>query len=431
MRDHHARAPSFTDLRRPYKTGTQTARTGSGPGPGFPVYPDLVERLSANRAQPDPDGVIPHALATCAAYAYAGTAEEADPATLAMIMARLGMEENRCRVFEQRVSAMYVASAAYLLQDKDRRVVILCYRGTQPEDIISILTDADVRPETLRVDLGGERHDVHAGFYRNMRASRHLVMQALERALRGESVDPGEQGTVGEGMEALYITGHSLGGAMAALMGVVLIHEPRYADVAERLRAVYTFGQPMLGGPELARACHEARDPRGVHVLRDRLIRYIYDRDVVPALPPRPVGPYAPFGREFHYRRRRGVVDGTLALAADAVAEGLALPGDLLGGRLRATAGRRAKAMGRALGELTRGAGRESGWVEVREPAPLYPQMDSLAGLAVVAPLAFFAARLALTRNVPFTYSFEDHGPGHYVNALTPPGVMSEYGDVR
>ncbi|MGW6060033.1 lipase family protein [Streptomyces sp. NPDC055189] len=425
MRDQHAKAPTFTDLR-PYKDVT-----GTGPAVGFPVYPDLVERLLGATAQPDPDGVVPHALATCAAYAYAGTPESADPQTLAMIMARLGLEENRCRVFEQRVSALYIASAAYLLQDKDRRVVILCYRGTQPEDIISILTDADVRPETLRVDLGGERYDVHAGFYRNMRASRYLVMQALERALRGESVNPDEQGTVGEGMEALYITGHSLGGAMAALMGVVLTHEPRYAAVAQRLKGVYTFGQPMLGGPEFARACQQACDARGVHVLRDRLIRYIYDRDVVPSLPPRPVGPYAPFGREFHYRRDRGVVDGALTLVADAMIEALSLPGDLLGGRLRATAGRRAKGVGRALAELMRGPGRKPGWVEVRDPAPRYPQMDSLAGLAVVAPLAFFAARLALTRGVPFAYSFEDHGPGHYVNALAPPGVMSEYGDIR
>ncbi|MFE6159700.1 lipase family protein [Streptomyces sp. NPDC056486] len=425
MRDQHAKAPSFTDLR-PYKDAT-----GTGPTGAFPVYPDLVERLLANTSQPDPDGVVPHALATCAAYAYAGTPEDPDPETLAMIMARLGLEENRCRVFEQRVGALYITSAAYLLQDKDRRVVILCYRGTQPEDIISILTDADVRPEMLHVDLGGERYDVHAGFYRNMRASRYLVMQALERAMRGESVDPDEQGTVGEGMEALYITGHSLGGAMAALMGVVLMHEPRYAAVAERLRAVYTFGQPMLGGPDFAAACHRARDGRGVHVLRDRLIRYIYDRDVVPALPPRPVGPYAPFGREFHYRRQQGVVEGALTLVADTMIEALSLPGDLLGGRLRATARSRAESLGRAVTELVRGPGRRPGWVEVRDPAPRYPQMDSLAGLAVVAPLAFFAARLALTRNVPFTYSFEDHGPGHYVNALAPPGVMSEFGDIR
>ncbi|WP_266927166.1 MULTISPECIES: hypothetical protein [unclassified Streptomyces] len=47
-----------------------------------------------------------------------------------------------------------------------------------------------------------------------------------------------------------------------------------------------------------------------------------------------------------------------------------------------------------------------------------------------MAPLAFLTTRLALTRTIPFKYSFDDHGPGHYVNALAPPGVLSEFGDV-
>ncbi|MEV0254945.1 lipase family protein [Streptomyces sp. NPDC050732] len=424
MRDDFARGPSFAELR-PFKEPTEGA-----PGhPAFPVHRDLVDLLAADKGLPDTEGPVPHTMATCAAYAYAGAGRVGDPRTVAMIMSRLGLEENRCRVFEQRVDAMYIASAAYLIQDKDRRVVILCYRGTQPEDIISILTDADVRPETLCVDLAGERHEVHAGFYRNMRATRHLIMQALDRAARGESVDPEEKGVRGDGMEALYITGHSLGGAMAALMGVVLAHEPRYHSVAERLRAVYTFGQPLLGGPEFADACARATDHRGEYVLRDRLLRYIFDRDVVPALPPRPVGPYAPFGRELHYRRPRGVAEGTLAFAAETAIDAVSLPGDLLRGQLRRMAGRRARAAGRSLSELARGP-RAGGWAEVSDPGLHYPQMDSLAGLAVVAPLAFFAARLALTRTIPFTYSFEDHGPGHYVNALTPPGVLSEFGDV-
>lgn len=59
----------------------------------------------------------------------------------------------------------------------------------------------------------------------------------------------------------------------------------------------------------------------------------------------------------------------------------------------------------------------------VREPATPYPRMGSLAGLAVVvAPLAIFATRPALTRTIPFTYAFGDHGPGHYVNAPAPAG---------
>ncbi|MFI5660385.1 hypothetical protein [Streptomyces sp. NPDC051684] len=109
--------------------------------------------------------------------------------------------------------------------------------------------------------------------------------------------------------------------------------------------------------------------------------------------------------------------------AADAAAEAAAFPGDLLTGvnplrRLR------------RLGAIP-GRAREEGWIERVEPALPYPQMDSLAGLAVVAPLAFFAARLALTRTLPFKYSFDDHGPAHYVNALAPKRVLSEYGDVR
>ncbi|MFC7260437.1 lipase family protein [Streptomyces lutosisoli] len=431
--DDYAKGPGFAELR-PLKAGTE-------PGPtGFPVYPDLVERLVEDKAQPDPDGIIPHTLATCAAYAYAGFGQRSDPRTVAMIMARLGLEENNCRVFEQRVDAMYIASAAYLIQDKDRRIAILCYRGTQPEDIISILTDADVRPETLSVELEGRRYEVHAGFYRNVRATRHPIVEALERALRGESVIPGEEGTRGDGLEALYITGHSLGGAMAALMGVVLAHEPRYRRIAEKLKAVYTFGQPMVGGPDFARACEESISPQGVHLLRDRLIRYIFDRDVVPALPPRPVGPYAPFGREFHYRRPRGPMDTALAFAAGTAIEAVSLPGDLLRTLTsRPAAGRPMAGWGELGVRVTESVRRslrpllgahEDGWSENTEPGLHYPQMDSLAGLAVVAPLAFFATRLALTRTLPFTYSFDDHGPGHYVNALAPPGVLSEFGDV-
>ncbi|MFF4799536.1 lipase family protein [Streptomyces sp. NPDC001351] len=423
MRDTYVKGPSYAALR-PCKPETDPT--------GFPVYPDLVERLVEDEHQPDPDGVVPHVLATCAAYSYAGFEQHSDVRTVSMIMARLGLEENACRAFEQRVDAMYIASAAYLVQDKDRRVAILCYRGTQPEDIISILTDADVRPEMLCVELEGRTYEVHAGFYRNVRATRHLVIEALERAVRGESLNPEEQGTRGGGLEALYITGHSLGAAMAAIMALTLVHEPTYRHIAEKLKGVYTFGQPMVGGPDLARACEETPGPLGNHVLRDRLIRYIFDRDVVPALPPRPVGPYAPFGREFHYRRRHGPVDAVLTFVADSAIEGLTLPSDLLrtaadrdwGGLLvRVTEGLR-----RSVRPLLQAGGQ--GWTEVTEPGLDYPQMDSLAGLAVVAPLAFFATRLALTRTIPFKYSFDDHGPGHYVNALAPPGVLSEFGDV-
>ncbi|GAA2278324.1 hypothetical protein GCM10010145_59300 [Streptomyces ruber] len=431
MRDEHsATGPSYAEVR-PLKSETDVE-----PGlTGFPVYPDLAERLLEDKGQPDPDGVIPHVMATCSAYAYAGFGMRTDPETMTMITTRLGLERSECWSVEQRVDAMYIASGAYLIQDRDRRVAILCYRGTQPEDIISILTDADVRPEMLSVELDGKRYEVHAGFYRNVRATRHLVVEALNRALDGQSVVPGVSGTRGEGLRALYITGHSTGGAMAALMAVMLTHEPRYRRIAEKLKGVYTFGQPMVGGPDFARACEETAGPSGFPVLRERLIRYIFDRDLVPALPPRPVGPYAPFGREFHYRRPRSLGNTLLESALDSALEALTVPGDTARMMLsRPLAGwgdatvRMTDAVRRSLEPLLHA--RATGWTENVDPRPHYPQMDSLAGLAVVAPLAFFAARLALTRTIPFKYSFDDHGPSHYVNALAPPGVLSEFGDV-
>jgi len=81
------RGPSYARLR-PY--GPRTTD-------GFPVYLDLEERLLRARRHPDP--AIAHALAVCAAYAYAGTE------TVSMIMARMGLEENHCRMIGSSVSA--------------------------------------------------------------------------------------------------------------------------------------------------------------------------------------------------------------------------------------------------------------------------------------------------------------------------------------
>jgi hypothetical protein len=141
---------------------------------------------------------------------------------------------------------------------------------------------------------------VHAGFYRNVRATRYEVMRALHRALDGRSVheplDGQPDDKIGEGLEALYITGHSLGGAMAAMTAAMLRHESKFRRLAERLRAVYTFGLPMIGDPSFARACQ--RDD----FLREHVFRYVNDNDVVPHLPPKTSGPFRHFGREYIYR---------------------------------------------------------------------------------------------------------------------------------
>jgi hypothetical protein len=137
-------------------------------------------------------------------------------------------------------------------------------------------------------------------------------------------------------------------------------------NVLARLRAVYTYGSPMIGDPAFAEACNEHP------FLRDKVIRYVYANDVVPQLPPRASGRFMHFGQEYRYTP----------------------PGE---------------------------SGR---WQSSR---PARRQLRSLVELAT-APLAIGARSLKLTRHVPFHASLSDHLPQYYLDALTPAGLRSEFG---
>ena len=348
-----ASAPSYRTLR-PLRAEVTT---------GFPVYKDLSAAMVG--ANNHPDETVAHVLAACSGYSYSS----AD--TVAMIMARMGLANNRCQMISEYVDAMLIDATAFLVQSEDGRVVILSFRGTQPTNLINWLTDLDVDPAIAFIPFQGHAGSfgVHAGFYRNLRAIRFEVIAALLRAVEGRSVlltEDGEQGDQNQlrGLEALYITGHSLGAAMAAIMAIMLVTDAAYRDIAAKLRAVYTFGQPMIGGPDLADAC-AAND-----LLSNQVLRFIYRHDFVPRLPPTDSGPFAHFGREYRYG---------------------------------------------------------STWPWTNSPRPV-GQMGSLFGLAQ-APLAFLSRQVRALRRIPFEYSLEDHLPQNYVTALTPPGVPNEFGD--
>lgn len=340
--------PSFEDLRPGKPTHTDT----------FPVYPDLADLLVA----PDPDprlGPAPHVLATCAGYAYS------DIDTVAMMMTRLGLERAHCRQITRSVDAMLINSTAHLVQSHDGRVAVLCYRGTPPLDLVSWFLDADVYPERIRVSGAEESaFDVHAGFYRNVRITRHEVVRSLEHALEGRSVT-GEHETL-RPLEALYITGHSLGGAMAALMAPMLLmsQSPLYRRIAATLKGVHTYGAPMVGSPEFAEAAQEALDRAGVP-----LLRFSYRDDPVPRLPPKDVGAYAHFGAEYHF---------------------------------------------------------DDGWP--LEPSRSSGQLHTVLGLAS-SFLPFGLAKFVPLRGLRWPQNIEHHLPHHYVSSMVPPGRPDEFGD--
>jgi hypothetical protein len=232
------------------------------------------------------DATVAHVLGTCAGYAYS------DIETVATIMARLGLESNGCACVTQTVDAMFIFSTAYIVQSRCGRVVILSYRGTEPAALLNWIGNADVGPDSFSlVRDDAQLLRVHAGFHRNVRATRWAVLEELQIALRGRSLaDPEE--TLSHPLEALYVTGHSLGGAMAVLFALTLESDGADRAIAERLRAVYTFGQPLVMGEPLP--------PRAGEVGRI-LFRHVRLRDPVPALPPATWGKLAHFGHEYRY----------------------------------------------------------------------------------------------------------------------------------
>lgn len=327
---------------------------GTAGGRPFPIYPNLVDDLvtahRTNDAERDPR--VAHVLGTCAGYAYS------DSETMATMAARLGLDGNACVCVSQTVDAMFIYSTAYVIQSRCGRVVLVCYRGTEPTTFGNWIGDADVGSDSIVFHAGGQTilTPVHSGFHRNVRATRWSVLRELHRALSGRSLlDPNVQ--VANRMEALYVTGHSLGGAMAVLFALSLSGTPEHAALWERLRAVYTYGQPM--------AVADAGSP-ALEAVSSRVFRHVTLRDIIPSLPPVAWGRFAHIGEEYVY------VDEQWRRSETPVAQ----------------------------------------LANFREiPRSL---------------LAFFATG---KRRRELRYTVAEHGPHHYLSALRPPGLVTEFGD--
>jgi hypothetical protein len=256
--------------------------------PPFPVHAGLADSLaSAHLVAPvERDVTVAHVLGTCAGYAYAATD------TVSTIMARLGLEGHACVRIAETVDAMFIFSTAYLVQSRCGRVVILAYRGTEPTNLTNWLGDIEVGPgsSVLSLGEGTKRVRVHAGFHRNVRATFTDVVRELTAAAQGRSLADHDR-SVKHGLKALYVTGHSLGGAMALLFGLMLSGNADHRPLASRMRAVYTFGQPLAldASPGLMPA------------FESKVFRHLLARDPIPALPPASWARFGHIGREYRH----------------------------------------------------------------------------------------------------------------------------------
>jgi hypothetical protein len=125
--------------------------------------------------------------------------------------------------------------------------VIIAFAGTDPGEWKTVITDVTLRPGT----------DTHAGF----QAAADAVQEQVRTAI----------GLTNGGAKPLFFTGHSLGGAVAALAAMFAVSQQ--ANPA----AVYVYGMPRAGKDQFRQQYNSS--------LGDRTYRLVHGIDLVARVP--------------------------------------------------------------------------------------------------------------------------------------------------
>jgi triacylglycerol lipase len=140
----------------------------------------------------------------------------------------------------------------------DEHNIVVCFRGTQSDDVHDWIVDLAF--ELVDGPLGGR---VHAGFYDALSCVWHLLDDQVRRLQE-------------EQPRKLWVTGHSLGAALATLAVA------RWREQDRPVAGLYTFGQPRTGDRTFARNFD--------FVFRPYAFRIVNHLDVVTRTPPRSLG---------------------------------------------------------------------------------------------------------------------------------------------
>lgn len=157
--------------------------------------------------------------------------------------------------------------------------ICVSFRGTEATKISDWITDLNF--ELIPGPVGGL---VHEGFYDALSDIWCLVDHAVS------SFDDGKS-------KSLWVTGHSLGGALATLAVA------RWLDQGRPVAGMYTFGQPRTGDCEFSRNFDFRFKPYA--------FRVVNNNDIVTRVPPRLSG-YRHIGR-FRYLTGSGQLVGEIS----------------------------------------------------------------------------------------------------------------------
>jgi len=118
----------------------------------------------------------------------------------------------------------------------NKKCTIIAFRGTKSSQ--DVKTDFDIKP-ALFLDISNTQ--VHRGFYDIANKSYKILHKILRKN------------------KPIFITGHSLGGAISILFGGILQHNG-YDDIS-----IYSFGSPAIGNKKFVEAIKGLKHYRYLH----------------------------------------------------------------------------------------------------------------------------------------------------------------------
>jgi triacylglycerol lipase len=168
--------------------------------------------------------------------------------------------------------------------------IVLAFRGTRSQDMADWMTDFEISQSPFTAYFAafnvGEIHDGFAS-----------LLAKNWKEILGTVLGFQDNG------QTLWITGHSLGGALAALATAAFTFSAR-----QPVNGLYTFGQPRVGDPGFCTQCDSH--------FGDAMFRFVNDEDIVTRVPPRIV-PHLPTPDFYGHSGQLRFFDGDGLLHSD------------------------------------------------------------------------------------------------------------------
>lgn len=161
-----------------------------------------------------------------------------------------------------------------LWRDAQHRRVVVAFRGTEQVKWKDLRTDLMLLPVSFNPErVGGEFKEeamVHGGFLSAYDSVRNRLMSLVKA-----SIGISNENTDNERPWQVYVTGHSLGGALATLFALELSTSQlsRHGNIAVTM---YNFGSPRVGNKMFADKYNK--------ILKDSW-RVVNHRDIIPTVP--------------------------------------------------------------------------------------------------------------------------------------------------